>query len=97
MIEAPPVELGALQETTAEPLALEVAVTPVGAPGEVAGVAGTEAVDADPVPAALVAVTVKVYWSPLVRPVTVQLVADVTQVEPSPSVPGLVRSVAVTV
>ena len=60
MIEAPPVELGAVQETTEEPLALEVAVTPVGAPGTVAGVAEVEAVDAELVPAAFVAVTVKV-------------------------------------
>ena len=60
MIEAPPVELGALQETTEEPLALEVAVTEVGAPGAVAGVAAAEAVEAELVPAALVAVTVKV-------------------------------------
>ena len=74
-----------------------VALTPVGALDTVAGVAAAEAAETELVPAALVAVTVKVYWSPLVRPVTVQLVADVTQVEPSPSVPGLVRSVAVTV
>jgi len=60
VIDEPPVEEGAVQETVEEPLALEVAVTPVGAPGEVAGVTAAEAVEADPVPAALVAVTVKV-------------------------------------
>ena len=60
MIAVPPVEIGAVQETVEEPLALEVAVTEVGAPGAVAGVAAAEAVEADPVPAALVALTVKV-------------------------------------
>ncbi len=43
----------------------------VGAPGMVDGVAGGDAADAGPVPMALVAVTVKVYAVPLVRPVTV--------------------------
>ncbi len=37
-----------------------VAVTPVGAPGVAAGMAGAEGAEARPVPAALVAVTVKV-------------------------------------
>jgi len=60
VIEAPPFELGAVQETTEEPLALEVAMTLVGVPGAVAGVAAAVAVDAELVPAALVAVTVKV-------------------------------------
>ena len=60
MIAVPPLELGAVHETTEEPLALEVAVTLVGAPGAVAGVAEAEAIDAELVPAALVAVTVKV-------------------------------------
>ena len=48
-----------------------VAVTAVGAPGTVAGVTLLEAADAGPVPIALVAVTVKVYAVPFVRPVTV--------------------------
>ena len=56
---AEPLEAGAVHETVA--LALPaVAVTPVGAPGTVAGVAEFEARDAEPVPTALVAVTVKV-------------------------------------
>ena len=42
------------------PLALELAVTPVGAPGTVEGVAPAEGADALPVPEALVAVTVNV-------------------------------------
>src|SRR5688572_24538798 len=39
------------------------------------GVTGADAADAGPVPMALVAVTVNVYAVPLVRPVTVVLVA----------------------
>ena len=54
--------------------------TPVGAPGTVEGMIAAEAVEADPVPAAFVAVTVNVYEVPLVRPVTVQLVDAVVQV-----------------
>jgi hypothetical protein len=50
-----------------------VAVPIVGAPGTVgtAGVTLFDAPDAELVPTALVAVTVKVYAVPLVRPVTV--------------------------
>ena len=56
---AEPLAEGAVHETVA--LALPaVAVTPVGAPGTVAGVTELEAVLAEPVPTALVAVTVKV-------------------------------------
>ena len=63
---APPSEAGAVHDTTEEASALEVAVTPVGAPGTVteatgnAGVAGAEGAEAALVPAALVAVTVNV-------------------------------------
>ena len=53
-------EDGAVQDTTDWPLRFEVAPTPVGAPGTAAGMAGAEAADAEPVPAELVAVTVKV-------------------------------------
>ena len=60
MYELPPLEAGAVHDTTEEALALEVAVTPVGAPGVVDGVAGADAADAGPVPMALVAVTVNV-------------------------------------
>ena len=45
-------------------------LTPVGAPGIVAGVAADDAALAAPVPTAFVAVTVKVYAVPLVNPVT---------------------------
>jgi hypothetical protein len=57
---APPLEVGAVQEIVDELAAPDVACTLVGAPGTVAGVAGAEAVEAGPVPTALVAVTVKV-------------------------------------
>jgi hypothetical protein len=47
------------------------AVTPVGAPGIVAGITALEADDAEELPAAFVAITVKVYAVPFVKPVTV--------------------------
>ena len=56
----PPFEDGAVQATTDLVLALELAVTPVGAPGVVAGTTAAEAVEAAPVPESLVAVTVNV-------------------------------------
>ena len=55
----PPVEVGMVQLTVACALPA-VAVTEVGVPGTVTGVTELEAVEADPVPAALVAVTVNV-------------------------------------
>ena len=55
----PPLLAGAVQVTVAEALPA-VADTPVGAPGTVAGVTAVEAAEAAPVPAPLVAVTVKV-------------------------------------
>ena len=79
---APPLDTGAVQDTTDWVLALDVAVTPVGAPGVVAGVAGAEGADALPVPAGFRALTVKVYAVPLVSPVTVQLVEAVEHVRP---------------
>ena len=48
-----------------------------------AGVTGAEAVEGNPVPTPLVAVTVKVYGVPFVSPPTVQLVPLVVQVLPS--------------
>ena len=62
----PPSVVGAVQDTNDDASAFEVAVTPVGAPGTVAGatgaagVAGAEADDGDPVPMKLEAVTVNV-------------------------------------
>ena len=55
----PPFEAGAVHDTEAEALPA-VAVTPVGASGTVAGVTLLEADEGAPVPAVLVAVTVKV-------------------------------------
>jgi hypothetical protein len=52
-----------------------VAVTPLGLPGEPVGVTGVEATEAGPVPAALVALTTKVYAVPFVSPETDVLVA----------------------
>ena len=57
---APPLLAGAVQETTELALALDVAVTAVGAPGAAAGMAAAEAAEAGLVPAELVAVTVNV-------------------------------------
>ena len=55
----PPSEAGVVKLTVA--LALPAfAVTPVGAPGTVAGVTALEGLDAGPVPTALVAFTVNV-------------------------------------
>jgi hypothetical protein len=51
---------GAVQDTTEEVFAVDVADTAVGAPGTVAGVAAAEAEEVAPVPTALVAITVKV-------------------------------------
>jgi hypothetical protein len=69
----PPFDDGAAQLTVACALPA-VAVTPVGAPGTVAGATEFDGAEAGPVPTALVAVTVKVYVVPLVSPVTVALV-----------------------
>jgi hypothetical protein len=57
----------------------ETALTAVGAPGTFAGVTELDA-PLGPVPAALVATTLKVYPVPLVRPLTTQLVVAVVQV-----------------
>ena len=71
VIVAPPVLVGAVKLTVALPL-LPLAEIPVGAPGAIAaGVTADDALEAAPVPTELVAVTVKVYAVPLVRPVTV--------------------------
>jgi hypothetical protein len=70
VIGLPPFEAGGVKLTVACWLPA-VAVTAVGAPGTVAGVTLFDAADAGPVPIALVAVTVKVYVVPFVKPVTV--------------------------
>ena len=82
---APPLLEGAVQVTLAEVVEATVAPTAVGAPGRPSGMRALLGGEAGEVPRALVAVTVKVYDDPWVRPVTVQLVVDVVQVKP----PGL--------
>ena len=84
MIAAPPLETGAVHETTDEPVTFTdettVAETPDGATGGPIGVTEPEATDATPVPAKFVAVTVNEYATPLMRPATVHDVAAVEQV-----------------
>ena len=70
VIADPPFETGAVNEIVASPFP-RTAVTPVGAPGTVTGVTEFVAVDAELVPTAFVAVTVKLYVVPFVRPVTI--------------------------
>ena len=69
MIAAPPFDAGALNATDALP-SPPVATTAVGADGVVAGVTVLLGADAALVPSPLVAVTVKVYAVPFVRPDT---------------------------
>ena len=59
MIAAPPVLDGAVQDTTTCVLP-NTPETPVGVPGTAAGTTAPDALDAEPVPAAFVAVTAKV-------------------------------------
>jgi hypothetical protein len=56
----PPLDAGAVQDTTDWALALDVAVTAVGAPGVVAGMAAADAADTGPAPTLVEAVTVNV-------------------------------------
>jgi len=56
----PPLLAGAVQDTTDWVLAFDVAVTPVGAPGVVAGMAAAEGAEAGPAPKVVEAVTVNV-------------------------------------
>jgi hypothetical protein len=70
VIDEPPLLPGAEKMIVASPLP-RVAVPIVGASGTVAGTIELLDADADPVPTALVAVTVNVYVVPFVRPVTI--------------------------
>ena len=79
LIAAPPLD-GAVHDTTDWVLAAPVALTAVGAPGTVDGTTAAEAVEAAPKPDTFAAVTLNVYEVPFVRPVTVQLVDTVVQV-----------------
>jgi len=71
LIEAPPFETGAVHDTTDDAFAALVALTAVGAPGTIDGTTDAELIDAALVPDTFVAVTLKVYAMPFVRPVTV--------------------------
>ena len=81
VIGQPPSEASVVHETTAR-TSCGVADTPLGAPGTRAGVTGFDASEDRLVPLEFVAVTVKVYAVPLVRPVTVSEVAVVVAVIP---------------
>jgi hypothetical protein len=87
VIAEPPLEKGAVQETTAWAL-LAVTDTEAGAAGTATGVRALEALEVLPVPALFVAVTVNVYDVPFVRPVTAHDVEAVVHVAP----PGLART-----
>ena len=71
-------EAGAVQETVTCVLP-DTPATEVGAPGTVAGVTAEDAVEATLVPMEFVAVAVKVYAVPFVRPETVQERGPVVQ------------------
>ena len=79
MIAAPPLEAGAVQDTTDSPLAFDVPDTDVGTPGTLDGTTAVDAEEAEPVPETFVAVTVNEYDVPLVRPSTVHDVEAVVQ------------------
>ena len=72
VIGLPPSEVGAVHATTAR-TSSGVADTPLGAPGTVGVVTEFDASEVALVPMEFVAVTVKVYAVPLVRPVTTEV------------------------
>jgi len=83
-MDSPPSLTGAVQETVASPFP-EAAVTLVGTPGTVAcGETEVEADEGVEFPAVEVATTLKVYAVPLVRPLTVQVVAGAFTVHVRP-------------
>ena len=80
-------EVGAVHDTVDVEFPLLVAAGVPGGPGTVDGMAGAEAAEYGPVPAALMAATSKTYAVPLVRPITAKGLAGaalvaVVQVEP---------------
>ena len=81
VIGLPPSEAGAVHETTAR-TSPGIADTSVGAPGTVGVVTEFDASEVALVPMEFVAVTVKVYVVPFVRPVTVTEVPVVVAVTP---------------
>ena len=77
MIGEPPLDAGAVHDNATWVLP-GVGVSPVGEPGDVAGVDDTTGEEGRPVPTELTAETWKSYDTPFVRPVTVALVAVLT-------------------
>ena len=78
----PPFDAGAAHDTVDDAFAPEVAVTAVGAPGVLAGVAVVSELDGDLFPDLLIATTVNFCAVPLVRPDNVHQVFVVLQVAP---------------
>ena len=70
MIVAPPLDAGAVHATVTDVVLAIVAVPIVGAPGTVAGLTELDAADKPDVPTELVAVVLKKYAVPFVKPVT---------------------------
>ena len=70
MIVAPPFDAGVVQATVTDVALAIVAVPIVGASGTVTGVTEVDAVDKLDVPAEFVAVVLKKYGVPFVKPVT---------------------------
>jgi len=82
VIVLPPLEAGGVNTTLACPTP-GVALFITGAPGNAAGLTARERAEAGPVPTAFVALTVKVYDVPFVRPVTtIGLVRPVAILDP---------------
>ena len=79
---APPLDAGAVQVTVTDVSLATVAVPIVGAPGTSAGVTELEALDKSEVPAELVAVALKKYVVPFVKPVMMQAPAAPVIVQP---------------
>ena len=84
---APPLDAGAVQVTVTDVSLATVAVPIVGAPGTSAGVTELEALDKSEVPAELVAVALKKYVVPFVKPVMMQAPAAPVIVQPIVYVP----------
>ena len=87
MIVAPPLDAGAVQATVTEVVLTTVTVPIVGAPGTAAGVTALEALDKPDVPAELVAVALKKYDVPFVKPLTIHEPDAPVTVQPVEYVP----------
>ncbi len=83
MIAGPPVSVGGVSETVADPFPI-VAVTPVGTPGLPAGLTDAEEAELELLPVALLATVENEYEVPLVRPVIVHEVAGEITVHVAP-------------